>query len=155
MRIISVGFRHQFSLGKDPSVFSEDSIVAIVTAIIGSGGLGGFTGWLTQHLSRRRSAVTRDDLLPLEEKLDRDYRHFSELDEQVKDIRLIVLRQSLFGQPRDQNEYKSAIDNGEAYLRYGGNGTGHIRLDQLKREYEIRERIGDWNPDHDVMKGGA
>lgn len=37
-----------------PSVFSDDSIVAIVTAVIGSGGLGGLTGWLTQHLARKR-----------------------------------------------------------------------------------------------------
>ena len=30
-----------------------------MTAIIGSGGLGGFTGWLTQHLSRSRNMVTK------------------------------------------------------------------------------------------------
>ncbi|MFT8592418.1 MAG: hypothetical protein ABF747_02235 [Bifidobacterium sp.] len=132
-------------------MLSDDSIVAIVTAVIGSGGLGGLTGWFSQHLARRRTAITREDLKPIEGKLDRDFEHFHALDEQMRDIKLIVLRQCLFARPRDQNAFTSALESGEEYLRMGGNGVGHIRLDQLKREYEIRDRLDDWNPKHEVM----
>ncbi|MFT9242524.1 MAG: hypothetical protein ABF507_03995, partial [Bifidobacterium aquikefiri] len=82
-------------------MLSDDSIVAIVTAVIGSGGLGGLTGWFSQHLAKRKSILTRDDLQPIKEKLDRDFEHFRQVDDQVRDIKLIVLRQCLFARPRD------------------------------------------------------
>ena len=130
-------------------MLSEDNLVALVAALIGSGGLGGFAGWLSQHLSRRKTALTRNDLKPIEDKLDRDYRHFDSLDDQVRDITLIVLRQCLFAHPHDRNAHESQLQSGEQYLKLGGNGVGHIRLDQLKADYERRLENDDWDYTHD------
>ena len=134
---------------------SEDSIVAIVTAIIGSGGLGGFTGWLTQHLSRRWNMVTRQDLQAFAAQLEKGDRHFRMLDEQDRDLRteirevkLIVLRQCLFARPRDRNSHESMLQSGEEYVQMGGNGVGHIRLTQLQEEYALRLQTDDWDYSH-------
>lgn len=134
---------------------SEDSIVAIIVAIIGSGGLGGFTGWLTQHLSRSRNMVTKQDLEIFAKQLEQGDRHFRTLDKQdldlgrqIREVKLIVLRQCLFARPRDRNAHESVLQSGEEYLKLGGNGVGHIRLTQLQEEYALRLQSGDWDYSH-------
>lgn len=137
-------------------MLSEDSIVAIVTAIVGSGGLGGFTGWLSQAISHRKSTVTKQDLQAFADQLEKGDRHFSKLDSQDNDLRdeiravkRIVLRQCLFSRPNDRNAHESQLQSGEEYIRDGGNGVGHIRLDQLKANYARRLRDDDWDYSHD------
>lgn len=134
---------------------TEDSIVAIVTAIIGSGGFGGFTGWLTQHLIRRRSMVSKQDLDRFAAQLEKGDRHFQTLDRQdldlgrqIREVKLIVLRQCLFARPRDRNAHESMLQSGEEYLKLGGNGVGHIRLSQLQEEYALRLQTNDWDYSH-------
>lgn len=46
------------------------------------------------------------------------------------------------------------IKSDEEYLAKGGNGEGHIRYDQLRREYEWRDSHDDWNPEHKPEQGG-
>lgn len=136
-------------------MLSDDSIVAIVTAVIGSGGFGGLTGWFTQHLARRKNALTRNDLKPIEDKLDRDYEHMHMIDGQMEqlsgsfyDFRITQLRQCLFAHPFDQNSHQSAIESGEMYIKLGGNGVGHKRLAQLVDNYEHRVETDDWDYTH-------
>lgn len=140
-------------------MLSEDSIVAIVTAIIGSGGLGGFTGWLIQHLSRSRNMVTKQDLEIFAKQLEHGDRHFQTLDRQdldlgrqIREVKLIVLRQCLFARPRDRNSHESMLQSGEEYLKLGGNGVGHIRLTQLQEEYALRLQSNDWDYTHPVKE---
>lgn len=119
------------------------------------GVLGGFTGWLTQHLSRRRNMVTRQDLQAFAAQLEKGDRHFRVLDEQDRDLRaemrdmkIIMLRQCLFARPRDRNSHESMLQSGEEYVKLGGNGVGHIRLTQLQEEYALRLQTNDWDYSH-------
>lgn len=140
-------------------MFSEDSVVAIVTAIIGSGGLGGFTGWLTQHLSKRQNTVTKHDLDRVAAQLEKGDRHFRaldrqdlDLDRQIREVKLILLRQCLFARPRDRNTHESMLQSGEEYVQMGGNGVGHIRLTQLQEEYALRLQSNDWDYTHPMKE---
>jgi hypothetical protein len=135
---------------------SEDSIVAIVTAIIMSGALSSLAGWATQHLAKRRGTVTKADLEVFARQLEKGDRHFDVLDRQeqqlvgqIHDLKLIVLRQCLFAHPFDQNSHESAIQSGREYSRIGGNGVGHIRLTQLEENYARRVHDDDWDYTHD------
>lgn len=137
-------------------IVSEDSIVAIVTAIIGSGALGSLTGYLAQHLAKRRTMVTRDDIQALTEQLAKGDRHFRILDakdvnlrDEMQEMKRIMLRQCLFAHPRDRNAEESILQSGEEYIEAGGNGVGHIRLDQVKADYARRLRDDDWDYSHD------
>lgn len=142
---------------------SEASIVAIVAAVLGSGGLWAFVQWL---LGRRDRMVRKDELARCVEqalagsptieginrKLDRDLDRFDEdgrrldaQDEQLRAIRLIVLRQCLFASPRDRNAHESALEYGAEYMRLGGNGPGHIRYEQLQDDYRRRLESDDWD----------
>lgn len=142
---------------------SETAIVALVAAILGGGGLLTFIQWF---VDRRRSSVRRDELAGCIEKalsesatikeingkLDRDYDRFGRdaerldaQDEQLRAIRLIVLRQCLFASPRDRNSHESALEYGAEYVRLGGNGPGHIRYEQLKDDYRRRLETDDWD----------
>ncbi|MFT9278672.1 MAG: hypothetical protein ABF532_09700 [Bifidobacterium sp.] len=137
-------------------MLSEDSVVAIVTAIIGSGALGSLTGFIAQHLAKRRTMVTRDDIQSLTEQLAKGDKHFRTLDEQevslhdeMQEMKRIMLRQCLFAHPRDRNAEESILQSGEEYIEAGGNGVGHIRLDQVKADYARRLREDDWDYSHD------
>ena len=138
-------------------------IVAIVTSVIGSGGLWAFLQW---WLDRRRQTVRRDELAEVVEqalagsptirdinaKLDRDFERMQRQDEwnrrhdeEMRQNRLVSLRQCLFAHPRDRNAHESALESGREYIQLGGNGSGHIRLEQLEDDYRRRLGSGDWD----------
>ena len=142
---------------------SETAITAIVVAVLGSGGLWAFVQWL---IERRRQSVRRDELAEVVEraladsptirditaKLDRDWERMNEQDawnrkhdEEMRQNRLVSLRQCLFAHPRDRNAHESALESGREYVRLGGNGSGHIRLEQLEDDYRRRLESGDWD----------
>lgn len=138
---------------------SEESIVMIVVAVLGSQGLWAFWQW---WLERRHKTVRRDEMAGIVEraladsttikdielKLDRDYEHLQRLDaqdEQLSAIRLIVLRQCLFSRPHDRTAHESALEYGAEYIRLGGNGPGHVRYEQLREDYRRRLETGDWD----------
>lgn len=129
---------------------SEVSVVTILVAVIGSGGFTMLTAWILRRVDRKSRTVTIQDLKPIVEKLDRDYEHFSLLDEQVRDIKLIVLRQCLFAKPRDRQSHESALQSGDEYLTMGGNGVGHVRLTWLQDQYRKRLDADDWDYTHDM-----
>ena len=138
-------------------------IIAIVTSVIGSGGLWAFLQW---WMDRRRQTVRRDELAEVVEqalagsptirdinaKLDRDFERMQKQDEwnarhdeEMRQNRLVSLRQCLFAHPRDRNAHESALESGREYVRLGGNGSGHIRLEQLEDDYRRRLETGDWD----------
>ena len=135
----------------------------IVVAVLGSQGLWAVAQW---WLERRRKTVRRDELAEVVEralgesptirdinaKLDRywermerqdewNHRH----DEEMRQNRLVSLRQCLFAHPRDRNAHESALESGREYIAMGGNGTGHIRLEQLEDDYRRRLEDDDWD----------
>ena len=136
-------------------MFSEEHITAIVSALFGGGALSGVGGWLLHgwHTRRdeRRTVVHSNELAAIlevalqksptlksiNEKLNRDY-------ENIQDMQLEQLRQTLFRHPFDQNSHKDAITAGEKYVRLGGNSTGHTRLQKLSEDYERRIETNDW-----------
>lgn len=63
----------------------------------------------------------------------------------IREIQLELDRQTLFAEPRSRAEHEHQLDVGEAYLKLGGNGAGHVRLDQLKQDYERRLDDDDWD----------
>ena len=141
----------------------EESVVTLLSAILGSSALGGIGGWMAQKLKRHRQMVTSDDLKPIEDKLDKDYNRFADIDEHLEaldqstnEIMLINLRQCLFANPRDRNAHESILQSGEQYLRLGGNGVGHIRLNQVREDYAKRLEYDDWDytPGHHPGEGG-
>lgn len=138
-------------------------IIAIVTSVIGSGGLWAFLQW---WMDRRRQTVRRDELAEVVEqaladsptirdinaKLDRDFDRMQKQDEwnhrhdlEQRQNRLVSLRQCLFAHPRDRNAHESALESGREYVRLGGNGSGHIRLEQLEDDYRRRLESNDWD----------
>ena len=140
----------------------EESIVTLLSAILGSSALGGIGGWMAQKLKRYRHMVTSDDLKPIEEKLDNDYTHFTDIDKHLKaldqsmnEIMLVNLRQCLFANPHDRNAHESILQSGEQYLKLGGNGVGHVRLNQMREDYAKRLEYDDWDytPGHHPGEG--
>lgn len=129
----------------------EESIVTLLSAILGSSALGGIGGWMAQKLKHYHHTLTSEDLKPFEEKLDKDSDHFTDIDEHLEtldqnmnEIMLINLRQCIFANPHDRNAQESILQSGEQYLKLGGNGVGHIRLNQVRRSrcyiYQNRRR---------------
>lgn len=99
--------------------------------------------------------VSKQDLDRLATQLEKGDRHFQALDRQdldlgrqIREVKLIVLRQCLFARPKDRNAHESMLQSGEEYLELGGNGVGHIRLTQLQEEYALRLQSGDWDYSH-------
>lgn len=142
----------------------EESIVQLASALLGSSALGGIMGWMAQKFKRYRHMVTSDDLQPINEKLDRDYTHFTDidnhlakLDASVNEIMLINLRQCIFANPHDRNAQESILQSGEQYLKLGGNGVGHIRLEQVRQDYAERLEYDDWDytPGHHPGEGSG
>ena len=140
----------------------EESVVTIISAILGSSALGGIGGWMAHKLKRYRHIVTSDDLQPINKKLDRDCTHFTDidghletLDRNMTEIMLINLRQCIFANPHDRNAQESILQSGEQYLKLGGNGVGHIRLTQVREDYAKRLEFDDWDytPGHHPGEG--
>ena len=142
---------------------SEESIVMIIVAVLGSQGVWAVVQW---WLDKRRKTVRRDELAEVVEralgesptirgitaKLDRDWERMQQQDEwnrrhdeEMRANRLVSLRQCLFAHPRDRNAHESALESGREYVRLGGNGSGHIRLEQLEDDYRRRLESGDWD----------
>lgn len=138
-------------------------IIAVITSVLGSGGVWAFLQW---WLDRRRQTVRRGELADVVEqaladsptirdinaKLDRDFERMQKQDEwnhrhdeEMRQNRLVALRQCLFAHPRDRNAHESALESGREYIAMGGNGTGHIRLAQLEDDYRRRLEADDWD----------
>lgn len=63
----------------------------------------------------------------------------------IRDIQLELDRQTLFEPTRSRTQHEHQLDVGQAYLKLGGNGRGHVRLEQLKEDYKSRLELDDWD----------
>ena len=62
----------------------------------------------------------------------------------IREIQLELDRQTLFAEPKSRAEHEHQLDVGAAYIRLGGNGAGHLRLEQLQQDYEHRLQTTNW-----------
>lgn len=63
----------------------------------------------------------------------------------IRRLELEIYRQSLFRDPASRVEAEHQLDVGRQYLELGGNGAGHLRLEQLEAAYSRRLKTGDWD----------
>lgn len=75
------------------------------------------------------------------------------LQEEVRLVHLAVLRQDLFSVTRDRGKHEQQLESGREYLRLRGNGSGHVRLNQLQKDYERRLAEDDWVYPHGEVEG--
>lgn len=109
---------------------TPEALSTIAAAIIGSGATQSITAWAIRHFGKHEEA-----------RVEKAIEHSPT----IREIQLELDRQTLFAEPRSRTEQEHQLDVGEAYVRLGGNGAGHIRLDQLKEDYERRLQTGDWD----------
>lgn len=63
----------------------------------------------------------------------------------IRRLELEIYRQTLFRDPSSRVEAEHQLDVGRQYLELGGNGAGHLRLEQLEAAYSRRLKTGDWD----------
>ena len=63
----------------------------------------------------------------------------------IRRLELEIYRQTLFRDPASRVEAEHQLDVGRQYLELGGNGAGHLRLEQLETAYSRRLKTGDWD----------
>lgn len=63
----------------------------------------------------------------------------------IRRLELEIYRQTLFHDPSSRIEAEHQLDIGRQYIRLGGNGAGHLRLEQLEATYSRRLKTGDWD----------
>lgn len=109
---------------------SAELITTVAVAVIGSGAAQTAVSW-----ALRRADGREHDRI--EQAIDAS--------PTIREIQLELDRQTLFAEPKSKAEHEHQLDVGEAYLKLGGNGAGHIRLDQLREDYERRLKDDDWD----------
>lgn len=107
-----------------------EAAVTVFAAFLGSGAVQTVTAWFL----RNRDTTDAERL----EKAIED-------SPTIRGIQLELDRQTLFAEPRSRTEHEHQLDVGEAYLKLGGNGAGHIRLEQVRQDYERRLKSDDWD----------
>lgn len=64
---------------------------------------------------------------------------------EIDRLKLSNWRAELFENPKSREHHEHLLRVGERYLKNGGNGSGHIRLDQLTKNYADRLEHDDWD----------
>lgn len=79
-------------------------------------------------------------------------RRFDRLERTVKDLDLSILRQEIQQEPLSRFMHQELLKKGEEYINKGGNSYGHVRVEQLKKEYLQRALLDDWDYSHHIYK---
>lgn len=79
-------------------------------------------------------------------------RRLDQLEQTVKNLNLSILRQEIQQEPQSRFMHRELLRKGEEYINKGGNSYGHVRVEQLKKEYLQRSLLGDWDYSHRVYK---
>lgn len=108
---------------------TPELISTVAVAVIGSGAANTATAWVLGKISKRSGEQVEKAI---------------EESPTIREIQLELDRQTLFAEPHSRAEQEHQLDVGEAYLKLGGNGAGHVRLEQLKDDYERRLSSDDW-----------
>lgn len=122
--------------------------LAALSTIIGSGVGTTIVSWLLQRVDRSDRLLTKDDLdkalsdsqviREIQSKLGNDYASLHR-------IELNSLRAELFAHTTSRTQHERQLEAGAEYLKLGGNGLGHARLDWLTHDYEQRLADCDWD----------
>lgn len=107
-----------------------EAIATVAAAVIGSGAAQTAVSWALRRADGKEHERIEQAI---------------EASPTIREIQLELDRQTLFAEPRSRAEHEHQLDVGEAYLKLGGNGAGHVRLDQLKEDYERRLKDDDWD----------
>lgn len=70
----------------------------------------------------------------------------------VRNVELSILRQEIQQEPRSRFMHQELLRKGEEYINKGGNSYGHVRVEQLKKEYLQRALMDDWDYSHHIYK---
>lgn len=76
----------------------------------------------------------------------------SQLEQTVKNLNLSILRQEIQQEPQSRFMHQELLRKGEEYINKGGNSYGHVRVEQLKKEYLQRSLMDDWDYSHHIYK---
>ena len=74
------------------------------------------------------------------------------LEQTVRDLDLSILRQEIQQEPLSRFMHQELLKKGEEYIDKGGNSYGHVRVEQLKKEYLQRALLDDWDYSRHVYK---
>ena len=74
------------------------------------------------------------------------------LERTVRDLDLSILRQEIQQEPLSRFMHQELLRKGEEYINKGGNSYGHVRVEQLKKEYLQRALLDDWDYSHHIYK---
>lgn len=120
---------------------TPDMIAALVGAVLGSGTAGSVTSWVLSRIDRHRDMLTRSDL----DAALADSPTLKDLGDRVHDLELDRLRDRLMDEPTNRAQQERQLEDGRRYLELGGNGVGHVRLDELSDDYRRRLEHDDWD----------
>jgi hypothetical protein len=79
-------------------------------------------------------------------------RRLDQLEQTVKNLNLSILRQEIQQEPQSRFMHQELLRKGEEYINKGGNSYGHVRVEQLKKEYLQRALLDDWDYSHNIYK---
>lgn len=96
-----------------------------------------FTAWWQKRFQPTGQSVNR--------RLDR-------LEQTVGDLDLSILRQEIQQEPQSRFMHQELLKKGEEYINKGGNSYGHVRVEQLKKEYLQRALLDDWDYSRHIYK---
>lgn len=105
-------------------------LTAVTSSLLG----GGILVPIVQHLLRRQDGQTR--------RMVEDAIGDSPT---IRRLELEIYRQTIFRDPSSRVEAEHQLDVGRQYLALGGNGAGHLRLEQLEAAYSRRLETDDWD----------
>lgn len=108
---------------------APEIIATVVAAVIGSGAAQTAVSWALGRAGGRE-----------QDRVEQAIEHSPT----IREIQLELDRQTLFAEPKSRAEHEHQLDVGAAYIRLGGNGAGHLRLEQLQQDYERRLQTDDW-----------
>lgn len=108
---------------------AAELIAAVAAAVIGSGAAQTAVSWALGRADGKEQERVEQAI---------------EASPTIREIQLELDRQTLFAEPKSRAEHEHQLDVGTAYLKLGGNGAGHLRLEQLQQDYERRLQTDDW-----------
>lgn len=79
-------------------------------------------------------------------------RRLEQLEQTVKNLNLSILRQEIQQEPQSRFMHQELLKKGEEYISEGGNSYGHVRVEQLKKEYLQRALLDDWDYSRHIYK---
>ncbi len=120
---------------------SVTELLAVIAAVAGCEGLWKLVERITEKHSK---TVRREQLEKLSAQISENTNRLCTLSDDLREHELVTLRQLLFQRAKSRGEQEHQLEIGKRYIKLGGNGAGHLRLDELQADYARRLRDDDW-----------